>query len=96
MADLIMFPGVRREAIPDSQPQAATSGNPYVAELTDTDVLQKAIEQKVEDVVVVGFLPDGSFYVASAVGDDDAVVGKLFRAASFISSLTLDLEEEEL
>lgn len=94
MADIVMFPGVRREAIPDSPSQAATSENPYVSELTDADVLQKAIDQKIEDVVVVGFLPDGSLYVASAVGDDDAVVGKLFRAASFVSSLTLDIEEE--
>ena len=89
MSELVMFPGVRRESLP-TNPEAPETPEP---ELTSKSVLQAAIEYDVDDVVVVGWLPDGSLYVASECDDLDAVAGKLLRAANYFASVEL-LEED--
>lgn len=90
MAEVVMFPGVRREileATPPTQPTIEPA-----PELTSEMVLRAAIDNQIEDVVVVGLLPDGSIYVSAWSDDDDAVAGKLLRAANYMTSI--DFEEE--
>lgn len=88
-AEVVMFPGVRRETIPVTP----TEGTETPAEgLTDAQVLQAAIQSEVQDVIVVGLSPDGTLYVASAVSDTDAIAGKLLRAANWMASA--DYEDE--
>lgn len=89
MAELVIFPGVRREILPS--PQASEPEKPVEA-LTDAKVLQAAIQSEIQDVIVVGLSPDGTLYVASAVSDTDAIAGKLLRAANWMASS--DYEEE--
>lgn len=89
MAEVVIFPGVRREILlsqPSPEPDKPAEG------LTDVQVLQAAIQQEVQDVVVVGLSPDGTLYVASAASDTDAIAGKLLRAANFMASA--DYEDE--
>jgi len=91
MAELVMFPGVRREPLPSQHPELET----LVEGLTSLTVLQSAIEGEIEDVVVVGLRPDGSIYVSALSQDDDAVAGKLLRAANYMASVEYEYEEEE-
>lgn len=86
-----MFPGVRREVLQNTPAPVEVTIEP-APELTDEMVLRAAIDRQVEDVVVIGLLPDGSIYVSAWSGDDDAVAGKLLRAANYMTSL--DFEEE--
>jgi serine/threonine protein kinase HipA of HipAB toxin-antitoxin module len=90
MAELVMFPGVRREPLPtpDQEPETPVEG------LTSLTVLQAAIENEIEDVVVVGLKSDGSIYVSALSGDDDAVAGKLLRAANYMASVEYEYEDE--
>lgn len=90
MAELVMFPGVRREPLPTPNPEPETP----VEALTSATVLQAAIDNEVEDVVVVGLKSDGSIYVSALSGDDDAVAGKLLRAANYMASVEYEYEEE--
>lgn len=90
MAELVMFPGVRREPLPTPHPEPETP----VEALTSATVLQAAIDQEVEDVVVVGLKSDGSIYVSALSGDDDAVAGKLLRAANYMASVEYEYEDE--
>lgn len=90
MAELVMFPGVRREPIP-SQPQEPET---LVEVLSSLAVLQAAIEGEIEDVVVVGLKSDGSIYVSALSQDDDAVAGKLLRAANYMASVEYEYEDE--
>ncbi len=49
----------------------------------DSDaVLQGAIDAGVTDAIVIGVARDGSYYLAYSDGNRDAVVGKLFAAAT--------------
>lgn len=89
MAEVVIFPGVRREILL-SQPSPAPEKLPE--DLTSEKVLQAAIQQGIEEVIVVGLSPDGTLYVASVVSDTDAVAGKLLRAANWMASS--DYEEE--
>lgn len=50
------------------------------------EVLQRAIENGVTDVVVVGKGRDGRPYLASEAPDVDRVTGILFGAATFLST----------
>jgi hypothetical protein len=90
MAELVMFPGVRREVLPSQPPEPET----LVEGLTSLTVLQAAIENEIEDVVVVGLRPDGSIYVSALSQDDDAVAGKLLRAANYMASVEYEYEDE--
>ena len=90
MAELVMFPGVRREPLPTLPQEPETP----VEALTSATVLQAAMDQEVEDVVVVGLRPDGSIYVSALSGDDDAVAGKLLRAANYMASVEYEYEDE--
>lgn len=90
MAEVVMFPGVRREPLPTLPPEPETP----VEALTSVTVLQAAIDNEIEDVVVVGLRPDGSIYVSALSGDDDAVAGKLLRAANYMASVEYEYEEE--
>lgn len=91
MAELVMFPGVRREPLPtpDQEPETPVAG------LTSVNVLQVAIENEIEDVVVVGLKSDGSIYVSALSQDDDAVAGKLLRAANYMASFEYEYDEED-
>lgn len=91
MAELVMFPGVRRESLPSPIPEPEM----LVEVLTSESVLQAAIENEIEDVVVVGLKSDGSIYVSALSGDDDAVAGKLLRAANYMASVEYEYEEED-
>ena len=88
MAELVMFPGVRRERLEQGDEVQAEP----TLERTSQAVLQAAIDAGLGDVVLVGLLPDGTLYVASESDDNDAVAGKLLRAANYIASI--DLEDE--
>jgi len=85
-----MFPGVRREPLQIPEPEPETP----VEKLTSSTVLQAAIECEIEDVVVVGLKSDGSIYVSALSGDDDAVAGKLLRAANYMASVEYEYEDE--
>lgn len=88
MSELVMFPGVRRERLEEAS--GAQEEQPVGR--TSQAVLQAAIEVGLGDVVLVGLLSDGTLYVASESDDNDAVAGKLLRAANYIASI--DLEDE--
>lgn len=90
MAELVMFPGVRREPLPSQDQEPETP----VEALTSASVLQAAIDNEVDDVVVVGLKSDGSIYVSALSGDDDAVAGKLLRAANYMASVEYEYEDE--
>ena len=91
MAELVMFPGVRREPLPTPNQEPETP----VEALTSVNVLQIAIEHEIEDVVVVGLKSDGSIYVSALSQDDDAVAGKLLRAANYMASVEYEYDEED-
>jgi serine/threonine protein kinase HipA of HipAB toxin-antitoxin module len=91
MAELVMFPGVRREPLPTPDQEPETP----VEALTSVNVLQIAIEHEIEDVVVVGLKSDGSIYVSALSQDDDAVAGKLLRAANYMASVEYEYDEED-
>lgn len=91
MAELVMFPGVRREPLPTPNQEPETP----VEALTSVNVLQIAIENEIEDVVVVGLKSDGSIYVSALSQDDDAVAGKLLRAANYMASVEYEYDEED-
>ena len=90
MAELVMFPGVRREPLPTPNQEPETP----VEALTSATVLQAAIDNQIDDVVVVGLKPDGTIYVSALSGDDDAVAGKLLRAANYMASVEYEYEDE--
>ena len=90
MAEVVMFPGIRRDPLPTPHPEPEMP----VEALTSASVLQAAIDIEVDDVVVVGLKPDGSIYVSALSGDDDAVAGKLLRAANYMASVEYEYEEE--
>lgn len=90
MAELVMFPGVRREPLPTLNPEPETPAEV----LTDQKVLQSALDQGIVDVVVVGLRSDGSIFVSASNDDDDAVAGKLLRAANYMTSIEFEYEEE--
>jgi hypothetical protein len=52
-------------------------------------VLTAALDAGLLDVVVVGRDRCGEFYLAASDGNADAVVGKLFRAAQWLSEREL-------
>lgn len=89
---IVMFPGVRRERLPE---HSAPSQEKPDEELTSLKILQGAVEAGLEDVVVVGLKFDGTLYVASECGDLDAVAGKLLRAANWMASIDLVDEYED-
>jgi hypothetical protein len=71
MAGVHVLPGIERRDL--------------LGVLPPEQLLQKAIENGVTDVVIVGRARDGSPYVASCVADADKAVGQLMRAVTFIS-----------
>lgn len=96
--NIALFPGVRREKLPDMAPAptAETDPTPDPA-LTSEMVMRAAIESGVRDVVLAGLLSDGSIYIAHETPDQDAAAGKLLRAANFLTAVDYedDFDEEE-
>lgn len=78
MADVHVLPGMERVGVGAPVPSA--------------DVLKYAIENGVTDVVVVGRVANGQLYVASDNGDIDSVIGKLHRAAHYLSDKDLVID----
>jgi hypothetical protein len=70
--NLVVLPGVERR---DLGHQVETA-----------DVLGAATAANLHDVIVVARKADGDFYIAASDGNADAVVGKLFHAATFIAT----------
>ena len=88
MAELVLFPGVRREPLPSSPAETEELSEVRTSET----VLQEALAAKVDDVVVIGWSDDGTFYVAAEHDDAEAVAGKLLRAANWMASASLDID----
>lgn len=55
--------------------------------MTSKELLERAIAAELEDVVIAGVMPDGSMWVGSEVGEIDATIGKLYRAAVAMTRL---------
>lgn len=79
MAEVHVLPGIERRDL--------------LAPLPAAELLQKAIENGVTDVVIVGRERDGSLYVASASSDIDRDVGMLMRAVTYLSSATVENDQ---
>jgi transcriptional/translational regulatory protein YebC/TACO1 len=72
MGDVIPLPGVERRDLTGPV-------------LRSDEILQQAIEEGVEDVVVVGRARDGSIFVSGATNDADRVVGILMGGVQWMS-----------
>jgi hypothetical protein len=81
---VVRFPG--RSDAPDLLEHANGPGSPG-ERLTSAQLLQKAIDAGVEDVVIVGRTADGALWVGSEAGEIDATIGKLQRGVLYLSML---------
>lgn len=69
-----------------NEPEANTGGElvPFPGNTTldipPSDVLEGALEQGLEDVIVIGFKEDGALYLASSSGDLLRILGTLNMA----------------
>jgi len=75
MAEIHVLPGVERRDL--------------LGVLPAEELLQKAIDQGITDVVIVGRDRAGNPYVASCLSDVDRAVGRLMYAATFLAQATL-------
>jgi len=71
-AEVYVLPGIERRDLGEDCPTP--------------QVLQNAIDQGVTGAIVVGTGRDGQLFIAAENADVDAVVGKLMRAVTFLSS----------
>ena len=71
--NIIVMPGVERRDL---------LGPPCPVE----SVLSSAIEQPLSDVIVVGRLTNGNWYIAARDSNPDLTIAKLFSAATFLST----------
>jgi hypothetical protein len=55
-------------------------------EVSGDSVLRSAIDSGVTDAIVIGKRPSGEFYLAASDGNTDAVVGKIFYAATWLAT----------
>lgn len=55
------------------------------ADMPPETVLSAAIEAGIDPAVVIGLDNDGRFYVASSLGNSDAVLGMLTRATIWLA-----------
>lgn len=72
MAEVHVLPGVERRDL--------------LGALPCEQLLQKAIDLGITDVVIVGRDRTGNQYVASALPNADVAVGRLFSAANYLAS----------
>ncbi len=75
MAEVVIFPGAPRRDVTEDVPLP--------------DVMQNAVDAGVSGTIIIGTARDGELFIASENGDVDAVVGKLMRAVTFLSSCEL-------
>ena len=80
MSNIEVLPGVER--------------NDLIEDAPSPDVLVAAIESGLTDVIVIGRDRAGEFYLASASGDTDHVVGMLMRAVARLADTTTVVEED--
>lgn len=71
--NVIVMPGVERRDL---------MGPPCLVE----GVLNGALEQPLSDVIVVGRLTNGNWYIAARDSNPDITIAKLFSAATFLST----------
>jgi hypothetical protein len=71
--NVIVMPGVERRDL---------AGPPCPVE----NVLSSAIEQPLSDVIVVGRLLNGNWYIAAKESNPDITIAKLFSAATFLAT----------
>lgn len=79
MAEVHVLPGVERRDM--------------IGVLPAEQLLQKAIDQGISDVVIVGRDRSGNPYVASAMSDVDRAVGRLMYAATFLAQSTIENDQ---
>lgn len=72
MADVVVLPGVERRDI----------GAP----VPNDEVLRYALENGVTDIIIIGRERSGRYYVSSAIGDTDKVVGRLMWAVHYLAT----------
>lgn len=72
MGEIILMPGVVPTDVDD-------------ARLDSTRVLRAALARDVQDLVVVGRLPDGRRYVAFGFDDSEKAVGILMEGVAFLN-----------
>jgi hypothetical protein len=79
MAEVHVLPGIERRDL--------------LAALPSEDLLRKAIENGVTDVLIVGRDRAGELYVAFAGADADRGVGMLMRAVQFLTSHKIENDQ---
>lgn len=79
MADVHVLPGIERRDL--------------LGVLPSEQLLQKAIEQGITDVIIVGRDRYGQQYVASTLSDADRAVGRLYSAANFLASAVISNDQ---
>lgn len=76
MAEIMVLPGVERRDIGEDLPSH--------------DVLMRAAEAGLLDVVIVGRDRSGELYMAGSIGDADKTVGILMRAVNILANSTIE------
>jgi hypothetical protein len=74
-AQVLVLPGIERRDLGEAAPAS--------------EVLLKAMEDGITDVIVVGRDRAGDLHISSSSGDADRVVGQLMRAVQFLASATI-------
>lgn len=80
-ADILVMPGIERRDL----------GEPVPCE----ELIKYAQEAGLTDVIIIGRERNGSYYVASAIGDADKVVGRLMWAVNYLACNEIVQSEDE-